>query len=114
VGRIKNINNINKFNKKDGGVGFVGSFVLHDSSGDIRIVLWDEHNKVMEDPKFDINALVKILNGYPKKGRFDEIEINIGRMGKVLVNPEDVDNKKYPKIKNELLKIKDIKSSAGS
>ncbi len=114
VGRVKNINNVNKFNKKDGGEGFVGSFVLHDNSGDIRIVLWDEINKILEDPNFDINALVKIINGYPKKGRFDEIEINIGRMGKVLVNPEDVDNKKYPKMKNESVKINEIKTSAGS
>jgi hypothetical protein len=39
------------------------------------------------------------------KGKFDETEIHIGNKGKVLINPEDVDNKKYPKIKNELIKI---------
>ena len=41
-GRIKEVYNVNSFNKNDGSKGFVGSFLLNDTTGDARIVLWDE------------------------------------------------------------------------
>ena len=99
IGRIKEIYNIHKFNKNDGGIGYVGSFLLHDNTGDIRVVLWDEQTKIFEDPNFEINELVKILNGSAKKGKYGGTEINIGRYGKVILSPDDIDYKKYPKIK---------------
>ncbi|GAH16974.1 unnamed protein product, partial [marine sediment metagenome] len=47
----------------DGGVGYVGSFLLHDKTGDIRIVLWDDQVNIFNDNNFEINGLVKIING---------------------------------------------------
>ncbi|MBY8984433.1 MAG: DUF2240 family protein [Candidatus Lokiarchaeota archaeon] len=108
VGRIKEIYRVNKFNKNDGGVGYVGSFLLHDKTGDIRIVLWDDHVNIFNDNNFEINELVKIINGIARKGRYDELEIHIGRYGKLLLSPDDVDYKKYPKIKFKLTNINEI------
>ena len=51
---------------------------------------------------------VKILNGTVRKGKFEDKEIHIGRFGKVILSPDDVDYKKYPKIKFELINIKDV------
>jgi replication factor A1 len=114
VGRIKQVNKIFSFNKKDGGIGNVGSFILHDNSGEIRIVLWDEHTQILEKPEFEKNELVKILNGYARKGKTEETEVHIGRLGKILIAPEDVDYKKYPKIKDEFITIEDINLSLHS
>ncbi|TFG14564.1 MAG: DUF2240 family protein [Promethearchaeota archaeon] len=114
IGRIKQLNRIITFDKKDGGIGNVGSFILHDNSGDIRIVLWDEQTKILEHPEFKKNEIVKILNGYARKGRNDETEVHIGRLGKALIAPEDVDYKKYPKIKDEFIPIEDINLSLPS
>lgn len=108
IGRIKEIYRVHEFNRNDGGIGHVGSFLLHDNSGDIRITLWDEHISIFKENNFDINELVKILNGYAKKGRTGETEIHIGRMGKVILSPDDVDYKKFPKITNEFFSIKNI------
>ncbi len=108
IGRIKEIYRVHEFNRNDGGTGHVGSFLLHDNSGDIRITLWDEHISIFKENNFDINELVKILNGYAKKGRTGETEIHIGRIGKVILSPDDVDYKKFPKITNELFSIKNI------
>ncbi len=107
-GRIKDIYNVNSFNKNDGSKGFVGSFLLHDTTGDARIVLWDDQVKVFNESNFEKNELVKIVNGNAKKGKFGDIEIHVGSYGKVILSPEDVDYNKYPKITFKSINIKDI------
>jgi len=108
IGRIKEIYNANKFNKVDGGTGYVGSFLLHDTTGDIRIVLWDDHVDLFNKDNFQQNELVKIVNGTVRKGKFEDKEIHIGKFGGVILSPNDVDYKKYPKIKFKLTNIKDV------
>ena len=107
-GRIKGIYNTNSFKKNDGTNGFVGSFLLHDNTGDARIVLWDDQVKIFNDPNFVKNELVKILNGNAKKGKYGDIEIHVGRYGKIILAPEDVDYNKYPKITFKSININDI------
>jgi replication factor A1 len=108
VGRIKDILRVYEFDKSDGTKGYVGSFILHDSTGDIRVVLWDEDVAIFQDTNFIKGEIVKVINAYPKIGRDGNLEIHIGRLGKVIITPEDVDYKKYPKIKDEILPIKDV------
>ncbi len=108
VGRIKEIGSIHEFNRKDGGTGYVSSFTLHDKTGDMRIVLWDDRVKIIQNENFVFNELVKIINGNAKKGRYGDIEINIGKFSKIIISPEDVDYNKYPKIKEEFININDI------
>jgi ssDNA-binding replication factor A large subunit len=114
VGRIKDIFSLNSFKKSNGEVGYVGSFQLHDNTGDIRIVLWDDHVNVLKDERFEKNEIVKVLNGNAKQGRYGGIEIHIGRFSKILLAPEDVDYKKYPKIKDEFKLINEIDEKLGS
>jgi replication factor A1 len=108
TGRIKEIYNVNKFNKADGGTGYVGSFLLHDKTGDIRIVLWDDNVNLFNESNFEQNEVIKIINGIARKGRFNDNEIHIGKFGKVLLSPDDVDYKNYPKVKFELISVKDV------
>ena len=107
-GRIKETYNVNSFNRTDGGVGYVGSFLLHDNTGDIKVVLWDDHVKIFQDNNFGKNELVKIINGNAKKGKYNNVELHIGRFGKIILSPDDVDYNKYPKIKEELINISNI------
>jgi len=114
IGRIKQVNKVFTFDKKDGGTGNVGSFILYDNSGEIRIVLWDDDTQLLAKPEFEKNELVKILNGYARKGKMDDTEVHIGRLGKILIAPEDVDYKKYPKMKEKSIAIEDINLSLPS
>jgi len=114
VGRIKDVLNLNSFNKSNGEVGYVGAFKLQDNTGDIRIVLWDDQVNVFKDERFEKNEIVKILNGNAKQGRYGGIEIHIGRFSKILLAPEDVDYKKYPKIKEDFKLINEIDEKLGS
>ncbi|MGQ4874698.1 MAG: DUF2240 family protein [Promethearchaeia archaeon] len=108
TGRIKSISDVFKFQRDDGTIGQVGSFLLQDSEGEIRIVLWDDQTEILSSPQFNINKVVKIINGYAKKGKNGNLEIHIGRLGKVILNPDDVDYKKIPKIIYEFIPIREI------
>ncbi len=114
AGRIKEIYPIRNFNREGGETGHVGSFLLNDKSGDIRIVLWDDHVNIFNDTDFDINELVKIVNGTPRKGKFGGMEIHLGKFSKITINPEDVDYKLYPKIEFKKTNIGDINLNLSS
>ncbi|MHA1671535.1 MAG: hypothetical protein ACTSV5_13315 [Promethearchaeota archaeon] len=108
VGRIKDVNKIFNFTRSDGSEGFVGSFSIQDESGEIRVVLWDEDTRILTNENFVINEVVKIINGYTKEGRYQDLEIHVGRFGKIILSPEDIDYNKIPKIKQSFTRIEDI------
>ncbi len=113
-GRIKEIYNVNSFERNDGTKGYVGSFLLNDNTGDARIVLWDNQVNIFTEPNFEKNELIKIINGSAKKGKYGNMEIHVGSYGKVVISPEDVDYKKYPKITFKSMNISDINLNLNS
>ena len=98
-GRIKEIYSKFRFERADGNKGQGASFLLHDPTGDIRVVLWDRHSKVFARNEFNVNELVKVLNGYAKKGRAGT-EIHVGKYGSIILSPEGVDLAKHPELKD--------------
>lgn len=113
VGRIKAIYKVFDFERENEEKGYVGSFLLHDNTGEIRIVVWNEHVNIFKDQNFRENELVKILNGYAKEGKYG-LEVHIGRIGKIILSPDDVDYKKYPKIKEEFIEINKVNTELKS
>jgi len=105
-GRIKEIYNKFRFERADGNKGQGASFLLHDPTGDIRVVLWDKHSKVFTRNEFNVNELVKILNGYAKKGRAG-IEIHVGKYGSMILSPEGVNLAKHPELIDSKTERKD-------
>lgn len=97
-GRIKEIYSKFSFDRDDGSKGQGASFLLHDPSGDIRVVLWDQHAKAFTKNEFNINKLVKINNAYSKTGR-TETEIHVGRYGNIILSPQGVNLNKHPPLK---------------
>jgi len=113
-GRIKEIYKVNSFERNDGSKGYVGSFLLHDNTGDARIVLWDNQVNIFTESNFEKNELIKIINGSAKKGKYGRMEIHVGSYGKVILSPEDVDYKKYHKISFKSINIGDINLNLNS
>ena len=114
AGRIKEIHSVKSFNRDGGNTGYVGSFVLNDQTGDIRIVLWDDHVKIFKDPNFDVNEVVKISNGTPKKSKFGGLEIHLGRFSHLTLTPEDIDYNSFPKIVYTSIKISEVNLNLSS
>lgn len=96
LGRIGKILNVSTFHRKDGTLGYVGSFIIYDNSGSIKVVLWGEHVKIMKEKYFQRNELIKLIGGYTKLGMEKELEVHLGKRGKILLSTEETDLKKVP------------------
>ena len=90
LGKIIQKFKINEFTRNDGSIGIVGSFMLQDESDAIKVVVWDEQVKILQSEYFQEDVLVRIIEGYSKMGRDEELEIHLGRRGKIMLSPEDV------------------------
>ena len=95
VGRVLAVYEVNEFERGDGTTGKVRNIMIEDETGKIRLVLWDK------DAELNINEgdIVKIIHGYVKESG-EYLDLNIGRLGRVIINPEGIDievNRKFIK-----------------
>lgn len=85
--RVAHIGGVREFNRRDGTVGRVGSVLLEDDSGSIRLNLWDDEVELLEG--LEIGDVVTVENGYTRMG-LGTLGLNAGRNGRLTVNPEDI------------------------
>ena len=81
-GTVKKINTIHEFTKKDGSKGKVGSFQLSDTTGSIKVVLWDDKTSILSYNNFRLGSSINIENAYCKINSYygkEEIEIHVSR-----------------------------------
>lgn len=81
IGFVSGIGSVREITTKSGASMKVGNIHISDDTGRIRVSLWGKHAELME--KIDIGKRIKIVDGYAKIGFNNEIEINVGRNGKV-------------------------------
>ena len=96
VGRILRIFDLHNFVRKDGSLGKVGSFIIGDKSGTIKVVLWEEKTEIMEKNFFRAGEIVQGIGGYSKIGLDDEIEVHLSKAGKIILAPKDVSLSQVP------------------
>jgi len=100
TGRITQTFDVNSFTRKDGTQGVVGSFQMCDTSDCIKVVLWGEQVKIMENEYFTKGEIVQVVGGYSKKGIKEALEVHLSKKGKIVLAPKDIDPKKLPKIES--------------
>jgi replication factor A1 len=86
VVRVLRIYDVREFEREDKTRGKVVNLQVGDETGAARLVLWDEDVSLVEDGKIAEGDVLKIIRGYVKL-RFGEPEVNVGRYGKVVINP---------------------------
>ena len=96
LGKIQHIYKPRKFVHKDGTPGKIGSFLLNDGTGGVKIVLWGEQIKVITLEFFKINELIRIIGGYAKKNREGDIDVHVSKKGQVILAPDDVELRRFP------------------
>ncbi|MBI2148747.1 DUF2240 family protein [Candidatus Woesearchaeota archaeon] len=86
LGKVININEIRTF-QKENRQGRIGSLLLGDETGSIRIVIWDEKliDLIKEIKQQDI---LKINNAYSKQNNGFK-ELHIGSKSQIIINPEN-------------------------
>jgi replication factor A1 len=91
-GRILDIAEIRTFEKKDGSAGRVGNILLGDSTGKIRLTLWDEKTDFLDEVDFD--ETVEVFNAYSRENAFSQqIELNLGSRGIIQKTEKKVEYK---------------------
>jgi len=100
VGKIIRIFKPHNFNRKDGSLGTVGSFLITDSSGIIKIVVWDEKVDVMKNRFFQEQTIIRIIRGYSKMGTNMKLEVHIGKRSQIILTPDDISLKKRKKLED--------------
>ena len=93
VGKILQIYEPREFSRKDGSVGKVVSFLIGDGSQKMKVILWDDKVDIIKNEFFRGGELIRIIGAYCKKGRNNNLEVNLGKRGKIILSPE-IANKK--------------------
>ncbi len=114
IGRVLRISSINEFEKQNGSKGRVVNLTLADSTGSIRLPLWNEQVKLVEEA-IKIGDAIQVTNGFSQENVFGNIEISLGRFGSIrqvddsfeLPSLEDL-TRKFFSLTTERASIKDI------
>jgi replication factor A1 len=89
---------LREFTRNDGSVGMVSSFILQDASDSIKIIVWDEKVRPLQSEYFKEGALMRVIGGYSKVGRKGDLEVHIGKKGKFILSPENINSKVRKKL----------------
>ncbi|MBW2999164.1 DUF2240 family protein [Candidatus Woesearchaeota archaeon] len=107
VGKVMDIYEIREFNTGER-EGKVGSFVVGDETGTVRIVLWNDQTDNMELLKKDM--IIKIKSAYVRDNNGRK-EVHLNDKSELTLNPEDefVGEVKETKPSNTKKQIKELK-----
>ncbi|MFX1277716.1 MAG: hypothetical protein ACFFBP_23445 [Promethearchaeota archaeon] len=87
-GNISDIFGIRDFVRKDGSPGRVGTFEVDDETSCIKVVLWGDQTKIIENDLFKKGVMVQIIGGYSKVGSNQQIEVHLSHQGKIVLLEE--------------------------
>ena len=105
LGKVMRTFQLREFSRNDGSVGMVGSFILQDTSDSIKIIIWDEKVRPLQSEYFKKGALMRVIGGYSKAGREGDLEIHVGKKGKIILSPENINSKVRKKLDSIQVKV---------
>lgn len=89
VGKVVGIKQPREFTRRDGSTGYVCSILLSDRTGTIRVTLWDQECRILEQIK-EGDAL-RIIGGVCRSG-LSGCEIHTARRARFVLNPQVVED----------------------
>ncbi|MHC3439204.1 single-stranded DNA binding protein [Natrialbaceae archaeon A-gly3] len=88
LGLVLDTDSIRTFDRDDGSEGKVANLTLGDSTGRVRVTLWDEMADRAEE--LEAGATVEVVDGYVRE-RDGKLELHVGNRGAVEEVDEDVE-----------------------
>lgn len=88
VGLVLDTDSVRTFDRDDGSEGKVSNLTLGDSTGRVRVTLWDEQADLATE--IESNTTVEVIDGYVKE-RDGSLELHVGNRGAVEAVDEDVE-----------------------
>jgi len=114
VGKVLKVYPVKEFNKKNGTTGLMGSIILGDDTGTIRVVFWGEGAKALSEGQIEEEQVLRIMNTYTRENQDGEAEIHINNMSKIIPDPEDVEIGDVKLKENEPIKLSELREGMGS
>ncbi|MGQ4554438.1 single-stranded DNA binding protein [Halobellus sp. GM3] len=87
-GRVLSTDSVRTFDRDDGSEGRVANLMLGDSTGRIRVTLWDEKADLAEE--FSAGESAEVVDGYVRD-RDGTLELHVGNRGAVEELEEDIE-----------------------
>jgi replication factor A1 len=83
VGRIIKISEVSEFESSSGKKGAVASLIIADNSGFVRIPLWNDQVKFIDELR--VGDIVQVTNGMTKENIYGDVEISLGKYGSLRI-----------------------------
>lgn len=106
--KVMRIYEVREFEREDKTRGRVVNLIVGDETGRARLVLWGEDVGLVEKGQIKEGDVIKVRKGYVKM-KFGEPEINVGKYGKVVLNPGEWEIKEIPEFQISRKELKDLK-----
>lgn len=106
--KVMRIYGVREFEREDKTKGRVVNLIAGDETGRARLVLWGEDVGLVEKGQIKEGDVIKVRKGYVKM-KFGEPEINVGKYGKVVLNPGEWEIKEIPEFQISRKELKDLK-----
>lgn len=115
AGRIFRISPIRNFEKQDGKKGRVVNLFVADSTGYLRIPLWNDQVELVENESLKVGDVVQVVNASSRENIYGDVEIHVGKFGSIKPVEDGIDfisleeiNKKYFSAETPRVKIQDL------
>ncbi|GAI39471.1 unnamed protein product, partial [marine sediment metagenome] len=109
TGRVVTTSDIREFERPDGTTGKVASLILMDSTGQVRVSLWDERTELVKDLKS--GTAVKLENVSVRSGLRNRPELSLGSRGRLLLNPPEQEVAELPELPERPFKLEELEAS---
>jgi replication factor A1 len=105
VGRVVAVLSTKTFNRNRSGK--LASLLLVDSSGMLRVVLWNDKTSLIESGGIKVGQIIRVSHGYTKEGH-GGVELHVGEKCQIEINPQEVDAKGYPTVDKFMTRIGEL------
>ncbi len=98
LARVIRIREPREFQRSGGKSGQVGSLILRDNTGEIRLTLWDDKASIIQQGGLKKGDAVRVKNAYVRQGIDKKPELSLGARGLVTLSLDDPLAKELPPI----------------
>jgi len=105
MGRVLVAYPAQKYIRKNGVTGQFAHLLIADSTGTIRVLLWNNKAGIIEEGKIRRSQIVRVRHGYVRDANDGQLELHLSQRSELDVNPEGVEEDSFPRIEGLMEKI---------
>lgn len=98
LARITRVREPREFQRSGGKTGRIASITLQDSTGEVRLALWDDQASLIEKAGLKKGDVVRVQNAYVRQGIDKRPELSLVGRGSLVLSPDDPAAKDLPQI----------------